>query len=93
MGAAVIALLFPGQGSQAAGMGCDLYDAYPVARDIFDEASEVLGYDLTGVCRVGARTSRPTEITQPALLAHSVAACASCARAASVRCGTRPQPR
>jgi len=71
----VIALLFPGQGSQAAGMGCDLYDTYPVARDTFDEASEVLGYDLTAVCRVGdpERLAR-TEITQPALLAHSVAA-------------------
>jgi [acyl-carrier-protein] S-malonyltransferase len=71
----VIALLFPGQGSQAAGMGCDLYDTYPVAHDTFDEASEVLGYDLSAVCRVGdpERLSR-TEITQPALLAHSVAA-------------------
>jgi [acyl-carrier-protein] S-malonyltransferase len=71
----VIALLFPGQGSQAVGMGCDLHDAYPVARDTFDEASEVLGYDLAAVCRVGdaERLSR-TEITQPALLTHSVAA-------------------
>ncbi len=71
----MIALLFPGQGSQAAGMGCDLYDSYPVARDAFDEASEVLGYDLTGVCRIGDPDRLgQTEITQPALLAHSVAA-------------------
>ena len=71
----MIALLFPGQGSQAAGMGCDLYDTFAIAHDTFDEASEVLGYDLTDVCRVGSpeQLSR-TEITQPALLAHSVAA-------------------
>ncbi|MGD0997209.1 MAG: ACP S-malonyltransferase [Thermoleophilia bacterium] len=71
----MIAVLFPGQGSQAAGMGCDLCDSFAIARDAFDEASDVLGYDLTGVCRGGSpeQLSR-TEIAQPALLAHSVAA-------------------
>jgi len=55
-------------------MGCDLYDAFDEARATFDEASEVLGYDLTGVCRRGSdeELSR-TEITQPALLTHSIA--------------------
>ncbi len=73
--APLIAVLFPGQGSQAAGMGCDLYDASAIARDTFDEASDVLGYDLTGVCRVGSPEELArTEVTQPALLAHSVAA-------------------
>ena len=71
----MIALLFPGQGSQAVGMGCDLYDAHPVARETFDEAGEVLGYDLTGVCRIGTPEELArTEVTQPALLTHSVAA-------------------
>ncbi|MGZ4199654.1 MAG: ACP S-malonyltransferase, partial [Thermoleophilia bacterium] len=71
----MIALLFPGQGSQAAGMGCDLCETFAVARDTFEEASDVLGYDLTGVCRVGSSEQLArTEITQPALLAHSVAA-------------------
>jgi [acyl-carrier-protein] S-malonyltransferase len=71
----VIAVLFPGQGSQAAGMGCDLCDGFAIARDTFAEASDVLGYDLTGVCRVGsAEQLARTEVTQPALLTHSVAA-------------------
>jgi len=71
----VIALLFPGQGSQAVGMGCDLYGAYPAAREVYDEAGDVLGYDLSAVCRSGpAEELARTEVTQPALLAHSVAA-------------------
>ena len=71
----MIALLFPGQGSQAVGMGCDLYGAYPAAREVYDEAGDVLGYDLSAVCRSGpAEELARTEVTQPALLAHSVAA-------------------
>ena len=71
----MIAVLFPGQGSQVAGMGCDLYDTSAIARDTFDEAGDVLGYDLSGVCRVGSpQQLARTEITQPALLTHSVAA-------------------
>jgi len=70
----VIAVVFPGQGSQAAGMGCDLYDAHETARMTFDEASSVLGYDLTAVCRTGASDALArTEVTQPALLTHSIA--------------------
>ena len=71
----MIAVLFPGQGSQVAGMGCDLYDTFAIARDTFDEASDVLGYDLSGVCRRGPPEQLArTEVTQPALLTHSVAA-------------------
>jgi len=71
----VIAVTFPGQGSQAQGMGCDLYDAHETARLTYDEASELLGYDLTELCRVGTSTDLGrTEVTQPALLTHSVAA-------------------
>ena len=65
--------MFPGQGSQAVGMGCDMAAADPVMRDAYAEASEVLGYDLQDLCCQGPmdRLSR-TDFTQPALLAASV---------------------
>ena len=65
--------MFPGQGSQAVGMGCDLAAAEPEMRDAYAEASEVLGYDLRDLCAQGPmdRLSR-TDFTQPALLAASV---------------------
>ena len=65
--------MFPGQGSQAVGMGCDLAAADPAMREAYAEASEVLGYDLQDLCCQGPmdRLSR-TDFTQPALLAASV---------------------
>jgi [acyl-carrier-protein] S-malonyltransferase len=68
-----LVLMFPGQGSQAVGMGCDLAAALPEMRDAYAEASEVLGYDLQDLCCQGPidRLSR-TDFTQPALLAASV---------------------
>jgi len=70
-----IALLFPGQGSQAAGMGKDLAEKYPVARRTFEEADDALGYRLSAVCFEGPEEQlRLTEITQPAILTASVAA-------------------
>jgi [acyl-carrier-protein] S-malonyltransferase len=70
-----IALLFPGQGSQAVGMGKDLAERYPVARRTFEEADEALGYKLSAVCFEGPEEQlRLTEITQPAILTVSVAA-------------------
>jgi len=65
--------MFPGQGSQAVGMGCDLAAAEPEMRDAYAEASELLGYDLQDLCCQGPidRLSR-TDFTQPALLAASV---------------------
>ncbi|MGA8428959.1 MAG: ACP S-malonyltransferase [Candidatus Sulfotelmatobacter sp.] len=70
-----IALLFPGQGSQAVGMGKDLYDKYPRARETFDEADAALGYKLSQICFEGPEDQlRLTEITQPALLTVSIAA-------------------
>ncbi len=68
-----LVLMFPGQGSQAVGMGCDLAAAEPEMRDAYAEASEVLGYDLQDLCCQGPmdRLSR-TDFTQPALLAASV---------------------
>jgi [acyl-carrier-protein] S-malonyltransferase len=70
-----IAFLFPGQGSQAVGMGKELADKYPIARQTFEEADEVLGYKLSQVCFEGPEEKlRLTEITQPAILTASVAA-------------------
>jgi len=70
----VIALLFPGQGSQAVGMGKDFSDKFPIARQTFEEADEALGYKLSQVCFEGPEDQlRLTEITQPAILTTSVA--------------------
>ena len=70
-----IALLFPGQGSQSIGMGKDLAEKYPIARQTFAEADEALGYKLSQVCFEGPEDQlRLTEITQPAILTVSVAA-------------------
>ena len=75
MTATAIAFLFPGQGSQAVGMGKELADKYPTARQTFDEADEALGYKLSQVCFEGTEDQlRLTEITQPAILTVSVAA-------------------
>src|SRR6202521_2082000 len=69
-----IALLFPGQGSQAVGMGKELAEKYPAARHTFEEADDALGYTLSSVCFEGPEDQlRLTEITQPAILAASIA--------------------
>jgi [acyl-carrier-protein] S-malonyltransferase len=70
-----IALLFPGQGSQTVGMGKDLAEKFPLARQTFDEADDALGYKLSQLCFEGPEDQlRLTEITQPAILTVSVAA-------------------
>lgn len=70
-----IALLFPGQGSQAIGMGKLFYDASSVASDIFKRADNVLGYSLSRLCFEGPEEKlRLTQNTQPALLAVSTIA-------------------
>jgi [acyl-carrier-protein] S-malonyltransferase len=70
-----IAFLFPGQGSQAVGMGKELAEKYHIARQTFDEADEALGYKLSQLCFEGPEEKlRMTEITQPAILTTSVAA-------------------
>jgi len=70
-----IAFIFPGQGSQAVGMGKDLAEKYPVARQAFEEADEVLDYKLSQVCFEGPEEKlRLTEVTQPAILTVSIAA-------------------
>jgi len=71
----IIALLFPGQGSQAVGMGKELAEKYPVARQTFEEADDALGYKLSTLCFEGPEDQlRLTEITQPAILTVSIAA-------------------
>jgi [acyl-carrier-protein] S-malonyltransferase len=70
-----IAFIFPGQGSQAVGMGKDLANHHAVARQTFEEADEALGYKLSRLCFEGPEEQlRLTEITQPAILTASVAA-------------------
>jgi len=70
-----IAFLFPGQGSQAVGMGKELSENYEVARRTFEEADDALGYKLSQVCFEGPEEKlKLTEITQPAILTTSIAA-------------------
>src|ERR687889_78262 len=71
----MIAFIFPGQGSQAPGMGRGLAEGYAAAREVFEEADEALGFALSRLCFEGpAEDLQLTENTQPAILATSVAA-------------------
>lgn len=67
------AYLFPGQGSQFEGMGKDMYESSELARKLFEQANEVLGYRLTDVMFEGnAEDLKQTKITQPAVFLHSI---------------------
>lgn len=69
------AFLFPGQGAQFVGMGKELYAELPAARELFDRAGEILGFDLKQICFEGpAEALEATDVSQPAILVASLAA-------------------
>jgi len=66
------AYIFPGQGAQFSGMGKDLYEASPKAKDLFHHANDVLGFDITKIMFEGtADELKQTKVTQPAIFLHS----------------------
>lgn len=70
-----LAYIFPGQGSQHVGMGKDLYDNFPAAKQVFEEANDALGFSLSEICFSGTEEDLAlTANTQPAILTTSVAA-------------------
>ena len=72
-----IALIFPGQGAQAVGMGRELAAACPGAADLFREADEILGWSLSKICWEGPEEElTKTSVCQPALYVHGLAALA-----------------
>lgn len=67
------AYVFPGQGAQFVGMGKDLYDNYGVAKELFEQANEILGFRITDLMFSGTDEDlRQTKVTQPAIFLHSV---------------------
>ncbi|MCI5982802.1 MAG: ACP S-malonyltransferase [Marinilabiliaceae bacterium] len=67
------AYVFPGQGSQYVGMGKDLYENNEVAKQLFDQADEILGFKITDIMFAGTDEQlRQTKVTQPAIFLHSV---------------------
>ena len=72
------AYVFPGQGAQFSGMGKDLYDSSSVAKEMFEKANEILGFDITNIMFNGTDEElKQTKVTQPAIFLHStiLAAC------------------
>ena len=67
------AYIFPGQGAQFTGMGKDLYDNSPLAKEMFEKANEILGFRITDIMFEGtAEQLKETKVTQPAIFLHSV---------------------
>ncbi len=67
------AYIFPGQGAQFVGMGLDLYEKYPLAQELFEQANDVLGFHITDVMFEGTPEDlKQTKVTQPAIFLHSV---------------------
>src|SRR5215217_6926809 len=70
-----LAIIFPGQGSQSPGMGKELFEKFPAARQVFEEADDALGFSMSRLCFEGpAEDLQLTENTQPAILTVSVGA-------------------
>lgn len=67
------AYVFPGQGAQFVGMGKNLYDSSPLAKELFEKANEILGFRITDLMFAGTDEDlRQTKVTQPAIFLHSV---------------------
>ncbi|TPN85941.1 ACP S-malonyltransferase [Aquimarina algicola] len=67
------AYVFPGQGAQFSGMGLDLYDNSEIAKELFDKANDILGFEITKIMFEGtADELKQTKVTQPAIFLHSV---------------------
>ena len=67
------AYVFPGQGAQFVGMGKDLYENNPLAKEMFEKANEILGFRITDLMFAGTDEDlRQTKVTQPAIFLHSV---------------------
>ena len=67
------AFVFPGQGAQFVGMGKDLYDNNPLAKELFEKANDILGYRITDIMFAGTDDDlKQTKVTQPAVFLHSV---------------------
>ena len=67
------AYIFPGQGAQFVGMGLDLYEKYPLAQKLFEQANDVLGFSITDIMFEGTPDDlKQTKVTQPAIFLHSV---------------------
>lgn len=67
------AYIFPGQGAQFSGMGLDLYEKSPLAKELFEQANNILGFNITDIMFEGsAENLKETKVTQPAIFLHSV---------------------
>ena len=67
------AYIFPGQGAQFTGMGLDLYEKYPLAQKLFEQANKILGFSITDIMFEGSPEQlKETKVTQPAIFLHSV---------------------
>jgi [acyl-carrier-protein] S-malonyltransferase len=70
----MVAFIFPGQGAQFSGMGKDLYDSNPIAKSLFEQANEILGFSISEIMFAGSADDlKQTRVTQPAIFIHSIA--------------------